>query len=111
MTKKKVAVKKQKVKKNNSEALTSIIIKGMQEKKGHDIVILDLRNLTNAVTDFFIVCHGNSDTQVEAIVRSVEDEVYKSLKEDAIHKEGMQNAEWVLLDYFNVMVHVFQKDK
>ncbi len=99
------------LKKYSSGDLLSVITKGIQEKKGHDIVSLDLRNIKNAVADFFIVCHGDSKTQVDAIARSVEEEVYKKFKEDPFHMEGKGNAEWILIDYFNVVVHIFQKEK
>jgi ribosome-associated protein len=99
------------LKKNSGEELTSVIIHGIQEKKGKEILSLDMRNVKNAVADFFVVCHGDSRPQVEAIARSVEEEVYRKLKEDPFHKEGKENAEWVLIDYFNVVVHVFLKEK
>jgi ribosome-associated protein len=100
-----------KLKKNSTEELTAIIIHGIQEKKGKEILSLDMRNVKNAVADFFVVCHGDSRPQVEAIAKSVEEEVFKKFKEDPFHVEGKENAEWVLIDYFNVVVHVFQKDK
>lgn len=93
-----------------SEKLVDSIIKGIQEVKGKDIVSIDLRKFQNSVSDFFIICHGTSNTQVEAIADSVEKEVYTEMQEDPIHKEGYDNAEWILLDYFNVIVHVFQKE-
>ncbi len=86
-------------------------IKGIQEVKGKDVVCLDLRNIHNRVTDFFIICHGDSSTQVSAIAESVEEFTWKLVQEDPLHKEGKGNAEWVLLDYFNVVVHIFHRDK
>ena len=91
--------------------LVGIAVKAMQEKKGKDIVTLDLRRIKNSITDFFVVCHGESNTQVNALARSVEDEIYKALGEDPFHKEGFENSEWILLDYFNMVVHVFNKEK
>lgn len=108
---KKKPLKVVKSKEFGAEELASIAVLGIQEKKGKEIVSLDLRNVKNAVTDFFIVCHGDSRTQVDAIARSVEDEVFNKLKENPIHKEGFENAEWVLLDYFNVVIHVFLQEK
>jgi ribosome-associated protein len=106
---------KRATKKEKSAAVISTIVdiavKAIQEKKGKNIVTLDLRNVKNAVTDYYIVCHGDSNTQVNALARSVEDEVFKALGEDPFHKEGFENAEWVLLDYFNVVVHVFNQEK
>ena len=93
-----------------SEKLVDAIIKGMQEVKGNDIVSIDLRGIPNAVCDFFVICHGTSNTQVGALSDSVEREVYKTLNEDAFSKEGKENAEWILLDYFDVVVHIFQRE-
>lgn len=94
----------------SSEALSDIIIKGIEEKKGNEIVLLDLREISSAVCDFFIICHGNSDTQVKSIAESIEDEVRIQLSEKPWHVEGKDNAEWILLDYSNVVVHIFQKN-
>src|SRR5688572_19389307 len=91
--------------------ITDVIVKGMEEKKGHDIVVMDLRSLSGAVTDYFVICHADSDRQVEAIAKSVEEEVYKAMNEDPWGREGFENSEWILLDYVNVVVHVFQKEK
>jgi ribosome-associated protein len=93
-----------------SAMLAELAIKGVQEKKGKDIVCLDLRNIPHAVSDFFIICHGDSNTQVEAIANSVDHEVKKETGENPWHTEGFENAEWVLIDYVNVVVHVFQKE-
>jgi len=102
---------KSKKKKDAVEELRDAIIRGMQEKKGHEITSLDLRKTGNSVADCFIVCHGESTTQVEAIAKSVEEQVYKELKEDPAHREGFQNLEWVLLDYYNVVAHIFVKER
>lgn len=87
------------------------IVKGMQEKKAHHVVKLDMRGVKGASTDFFIICHADNDRQVEAIANSVEDEVHKAVGEWPWHREGLENCEWVLLDYINVVVHVFLRDK
>lgn len=97
--------------KTNSSYLKSVIIEGMQEKKASNIVVLDLKKVKNAVADFFVICTGNSDTQLDAIGDSVEDTVYKKLKQGPWQKEGKQNKEWVLIDYVDVVVHIFKKDK
>jgi ribosome-associated protein len=94
---------------NISDSLSEIVIKGIQEKKGKNIVSMNLKNIQNAVTDYFIVCHGISSTQVIAIADSIETEVRKSSGIKPWHKEGFQNAEWILLDYADVVVHVFQE--
>ena len=95
-------------KKINTDALISMIIKGIEEVKGNDIDILDLREIDNTPSDYFIICSGNSNTQVNAIVGSVQKTVSKELKDKPWHVEGSDNAEWVLMDYVNVVVHVFQ---
>jgi ribosome-associated protein len=98
-----------KKKKTNTDSLIEGILKGMQEIKANDIVVMDMKKIGNAVSDYFIVCHGNSNTQVKAIADSVEKEVYLLAKEEPRKKEGVQNGEWILLDYFDVVVHIFQK--
>jgi ribosome-associated protein len=91
--------------------LSDLVVQGMAEKKAHDIVVLDLRNVKNAVADYFIICSGNSDTQIDAICDSVEEFVYKASKQSPWKKEGKQNKEWILLDYIDVVAHIFKKDK
>ena len=100
-----------KKKKVDSEKLSEAIVKGMQEKKGFDIVVLDLRKVKNAVADFFVICSGNSDKQLDAISDSIDEYVFKKLKENPWHSEGKNNKEWMLLDYINVVAHVFKKEK
>jgi ribosome-associated protein len=100
-----------KKKKAESEKLSQTIVKGMQEKKASDIVVLDLRKVKNGVADFFILCSGNSDKQLDAIADSVDDEVFKTLKENPWSTEGKNNKEWILLDYIDVVVHIFRKDR
>jgi ribosome-associated protein len=92
-----------------TDQLITHVIKGIEEIKGQDIQILDLRKIENTVCDYFIICNGTSNTQVNAIVNSVHKIVSKSLKEKPWHIEGSDNAEWVLMDYVDVVVHVFQK--
>lgn len=95
----------------NSEELSNIVVKGMEEIKAEDIVIMDLRKVKGAVSDFFIICSGNSDTQIEAIAQSIEDEVKAESKERPWRKEGFTNREWILMDYVNVVAHIFKKGK
>ncbi len=92
-----------------TDLLITQVIKGIEEVKGQDIEILDLREIENTVCDYFIICNGTSNTQVNAIVNSIQKTVSKSLKEKPWHVEGSNNAEWVLLDYVHIVVHVFQK--
>jgi ribosome-associated protein len=95
----------------DSEKLSKAIVKGMQEKKASDIVVMDLREVKNAVADFFVICSGNSDKQLEAISDSVDEEVYKALKEKPWHSEGKNNKEWMILDYISVVTHIFRRDR
>ena len=97
------------IKKERDIQLVQEIILGIENVKGEKINQLDLRKLENTPCDFFIVCSGNSNTQVSAIVNSVLKRVSKALKEKPFHTEGLDNAEWVLIDYVNVVVHIFQK--
>ena len=94
---------------NAADNLVAQIILGVEEVKGLDIKLLDLRPLDNTVCDYFVVCSGTSNTHVSAIVQSIQKIVSKALKEKPYHTEGLENAEWVLMDYINVVVHVFQK--
>ncbi len=94
----------------NADELIAVIIKGIDEVKGDDIKLLDLRDIENTVCDYYIICSGNSNTQVKAISGSIQKMVGKQLKEKPWHVEGEGNAEWVLMDYVNVAVHVFQKE-
>ncbi|GGD26345.1 ribosome silencing factor [Hyunsoonleella pacifica] len=93
----------------NADQLISVIISGIEDVKGKEISILDLREIENTVCDYFIICEGTSNTQVNAIVNSIQKKVSKELKDNPWHVEGAENAEWVLLDYVNIAVHVFQK--
>ena len=96
---------------NLSTYLSEIAIHGIQEKKGNDIVRLDLRELNSSVSDYFIVCNADSSTQVKAIADSVEDEIYKVTQTNPWRKEGLDNAEWIILDYFDIVVHIFRTEK
>ena len=94
----------------NAEQLSQAVVKGMQEKKAKEIVVMDLRTVKNAIADFFVVCSGTSDTHVDAIADSVEKELSISAHQNPWHREGKQNKEWILLDYVDVVVHVFKKE-
>jgi ribosome-associated protein len=91
----------------DTESIKDLIIKGIREKKGIDPVMLDLRQLKNSVCDYFIICHGNSTTQVSALSDSVEMEVKKASGVYPSFREGHANAEWIILDYFDIVVHIF----
>ena len=94
---------------NNADQLITTILSGIEDVKGREISILDLRELENTVCDYFIICEGTSNTQVNAIVNSIQKKVSKELKDHPWHIEGSENGEWVLMDYVHVVVHVFQK--
>lgn len=100
--------KKKKLK--ESEILVDIAIKGLQDKKGKNIVCVDLKDFDNAVCDYFILCTGTSNTHVNALADSASEEIRKTLHEKPWHSEGFGNAEWVILDYVNTVVHIFQED-
>jgi ribosome-associated protein len=99
-----------KVQKNESKRLSEVIIEGILDKKGEEIVRLDLTDIPNSVSNYFVVCHGNSKIQVEAIAGSVEEHTLKELRAKPWHREGFENAEWILLDYVDVVVHIFQEE-
>ena len=92
-----------------TDVLITTILKGIDEVKGKNVNILDLREIENTVCDYFLICSGTSNTQVTAIVNSIQKTVSKEIQEKPWHVEGLENAEWVLMDYVNVVVHVFQK--
>jgi ribosome-associated protein len=98
------------IKSETSGMLADIIVSGMQEKLGLNIVKLNLSGIPNSITDYFVICHGSSRSQVDAIADSVQWEVKKAIGALPSHKEGFENCEWILLDYFDVVVHIFQAE-
>jgi len=104
-------MKPQKVKDFTSYDLCQAVIKGMHEKKAQEVVVLDLQNVKNAVADYFVICTGTSDTHIAAIADSVLEEVRKTMNTEGTHSEGMTNREWILIDYLDVVVHIFNRDK
>lgn len=94
-----------------SSKILKTIIKAIQDKKGERLVLLDLRKIPEAVADFFLVCEATTNVQVRAIAHNVEDEVKKEIGEIPFHHEGHQNMQWVLIDYVNIVVHVFQPEQ
>ena len=95
----------------SSEELSQLVVKGMQERKASNIVVMDMRKIKNAFTDYFVVASGTSDTQVEAIAESVDKEVWEATRNNPRSTEGKANREWILVDYYDVIVHVFKKDR
>ena len=91
--------------------LRDCIVKAMLEKQAEKIVSIDLRTFNNRLAEMFIICHGKSTTQVEAIADYVEELTHKELKQKPFHREGFENKEWILLDYFDIVIHVFLEEK
>ena len=94
---------------DNASSLIDEIIKGIENVKGEEIQVMDFNNIENTPCKYFIICSGNSNTQVMAIVNSIIKKVSKKIQEKPLHTEGLEAAEWVLIDYINVVVHVFQR--
>lgn len=95
----------------SSNELSELIVQGMLEKKASDVVVMDLREVKNSIADYFVLCSGNSDTQIDAISDSVEEQVHKISKQNPWKREGKQNNEWIIIDYVDVVAHVFNKEK
>lgn len=95
---------------DETSILLESIVKGIYEKKGLDVVKIDLRKLENRISDYFIICHGTSNTQVDSISYSVGEHSRKEAGEKPVHIEGLENCFWVLMDYGNVIVHIFQEE-
>ena len=96
---------------HEADALLEKIVSGMKEKKAKEIVCIDLREIKNSIADFFVVCHADSRTHIEAIARSLEEMVFQKSGEEPLHREGFTNAEWILLDYSNIVAHIFLQEK
>jgi ribosome-associated protein len=94
----------------SSDLLSSLVIKGLQEKKGLEVTLINLKEIPNAVADYFVIASGNSNTHTSSLADSVENEVKKATGEFPLAREGKTNGEWVLLDYANVVVHIFQSE-
>lgn len=90
--------------------LLDAVVEGMREKKAKNITILNLQDIENRVTDYFVICDADSNTHVNSIADSVEEVVEKLAKEKAYHTEGHQNGEWILIDYINIVAHVFMRE-
>ena len=92
------------------QLLTDKIVEAIQDTKGEDIMIFDLSTIENSVAQTFIICTGNSNTQVSAISGNIQKKVRNHLHDRPWHVEGTENSLWVLLDYVSVVVHVFQRE-
>lgn len=98
------------VKTTGPDNLITLIIDALEDVKGEDICVMDLRDIENTVCQYFIICSGTSNTQVSALAGSVQKKVSKALKEKPLQAEGLENSEWVLIDYVDVVVHIFQRN-
>jgi len=96
---------------NKNSKIFKTIIKSVQEKKGENIVSLDLRKIHEAVADFFIICQASNLPQIRAITDFIEDEVKKKCSESPYHTEGKENMHWVIIDYVNVVVHIMMPEQ
>ena len=92
------------------EVLLDAIVKGIDDVKGHDITVVDLKSVTHAISSFFVIAHGTSHTQVEAMAHSVEKACFEILDEKPLSVQGLRNGEWAILDYFDIVVHVFHEE-
>ena len=95
---------------SKTQKLLEAIKEGMIEKKAQNIVKINFEETKNSITDYFLICEADTDKQVGAIMDSVEEFVLKNTREKPFHKEGKENSEWIILDYFDVVVHIFQKE-
>ncbi len=94
----------------DAKALTEVAIRGLQDLKGRNIVCMDLRGVDGAVSEYFVLCTGTSDRHVQALADSVQKFLREEADDRPINKEGLSTGEWVLLDYFNVVIHIFQRE-
>ena len=94
-----------------SKALVNYAIEGLKDKKGQDIAIIDLREIGNAIADYFVICTGTSDRHVDALADAVEEEVHKNLQSSPWNTEGAHIKEWILIDYVDVVIHIFKEEK
>ena len=95
--------------KSETEKLSEAILEGIQNLKGKKITLIDLESIHHTECSYFIICHGTSSTHVDSIAKSVESTVKENLDTDVWHRDGYRNSIWILLDYGDIMVHVFQE--
>lgn len=98
------------MKASTEQKIVDLVIEGIKEKQGKDIVSIDISKFQNSICSYFIICHGDSTTQVNAIAQWIEKTLEEELDEKVYKKQGFENAQWVLLDYIDVVVHVFLKE-
>ena len=96
--------------KSEETILKDFLVETIKDRKGKEIIVLDLRKLDQSIADYFIICHGTSNTQVNAIAGFIDRQTRTELQEHAYHIEGAENSQWVLMDYGSVIVHIFQEE-
>lgn len=109
----KLSKEKKTIKLSNTQRdkqLLKYIIEGMQEKKANNITVLDLQSIENSFCNYFVICEAESRPQLQAITESIEEFTNKKLSIKPHHTEGIQNAEWILIDYLTIVVHIFRSD-
>lgn len=94
-----------------TEKVVNKIIEALEDNKAHQIVKVDLRKIENCFCRFFVICHGTSSTHIAGLADAVEDKVREDLDERPLHIEGLHTAQWVVLDYADVIVHIFDKEQ
>jgi ribosome-associated protein len=94
----------------STEELLKCIIEAIQDKNGRDLKLLDLQKIENSICDFFLICHGTSNTHIDAITDKIYRDAKEKFNELPFSKEGMENKTWVLLDYGNIVIHIFQEE-
>lgn len=97
-------------KKNEQTILKDTIVEAVKDRKGQELVVLDLRKLDQSIADYFIICHGTSTTQVNAISDFIDRQTRNEIQEHVIHIEGANNSQWILMDFGSIVVHVFQEE-
>lgn len=95
---------------NSTKKLLNLIVKSIQEMKGIEIISLDLRKIETSICKYFIICTGNSNTHVNAISLAIKKDIRNELKEKPLHTEGSNAGEWILIDYSDIIVHIFQEN-
>jgi len=95
---------------NTKNNLLETVIEAIKEKKGENIVTIDLRNITSRVSDYFVICEAFSNVHIQSIAKGVEEIVKQKTSEKPLSKEGIKNSQWVLIDYANVVVHIFESE-
>ncbi len=98
------------ISKNETKKLLKKVISSIEDKKGKDILSIDLSKIDNSITNYFVICSATSTTQVDAIYDNIMQKVYEDLNMKPFHREGYENSEWILIDYFDLVVHIFLED-